>query len=131
MPNKSKPIFPLIFLFIFFTIVFLITNTQFIKWGIDIQVLMVANILFFAISLIAFFIQSNALQKSNPNIFIRSIMAGMLIKMVVVVLAAAAYVLALGKLANKASIFIDMFLYIVYLATEVSIVIKLNKNKNA
>ena len=71
------------------------------------------------------------MQHSNPNVFIRSVMAGMMIKMFIVIVAVIAYVLLSGKSFNKPAIFISLLLYLVYLAVEVAAVMKLNKRKNA
>ena len=101
------------------------------KWGIDFNVLLAANCLFFFISLVVFNLQRRAIQNSNPHVFIRSVMAGMLIKMGVCVSAVIAYVLLSGLHFNKPSVFISMFVYLLYLAVEVAVVIKMNKQKDA
>jgi uncharacterized membrane protein len=131
MKARQKQLFPLILLFVFLNIFFLTAKSIFQKWGIDREVLIIANILFFLISLIAFSLQRKAMQKTNPHAFVRSVMGSMMIKMFVVIIAVIIYTLLSGALFNKPSVFIALFLYIIYLAVEVAIVMKMNKQKNA
>ena len=97
----------------------------------DRNVLIAANALFFLTNFVAFLLQRRALQNTNPNVFVRSMMGAMMIKMFVVLGAFLAYVIIIGKSVNKPAIYISIFLYFLYLAVEVAIVMKLNKQKNA
>jgi len=56
-------------------------------------------------------------------------MTGMLMKMAICLLAVFLYVYLSGNAYNKRGIFLSLFLYLVYLAVEVSAVMKLNKNR--
>ena len=87
MNSQKKIIFPLFIIFLFLSASLSLSKTILGKWGIDYNVLLVANALFFLVSLGVFFMQKKALNHSNPNVFIRSVMAGMLIKMGVCVFA--------------------------------------------
>jgi hypothetical protein len=132
MQKNKQQILPLIIIFIGLNTVFLTASSFFAKYGIDIYVLIAANSLFFLTNFIAFLLQRRALQNKNPNVFVRSMMAGMMIKMFVVLGAFIAYVLISGKqTVNKPAIYISLFLYFLYLAVEVAIALKLNKQKNA
>jgi hypothetical protein len=129
--QKRKQLFPLLFVFIAINTFLLTSSAFFDRYGIDRDVLIVANTLFFLSNFIAFFLQSRALQNKNPNVFVRSMMVSMMIKMLLVLGAFLGYVVVLGKAVNKPAIYISIFLYFVYLAIEVAIVLKLNKQKNA
>ena len=131
MQNKNRQIFPLVFLFIILNTFLLTAASFFEKHGIDRDVLIIANTLLFLTNFIAFFLQRKALQNKNPNVFVRSMMGSMMIKMVVLLGAFLFYVVAFGKTVNKPAIYISLFLYVLYLAVEVMIVMKLNKQKNA
>jgi hypothetical protein len=131
MQNKGKQIFPLLSLFILMNS-FLLTGRSFLeKHGIDRDVLIIANTLFFLINFVAFLLQRRGLQNKNPNVFVRSMMAAMMIKMVVVLAAFITYIVMLGKAVNKPAIYISLVLYFLYMVIEVAIVMKLNKQKNA
>ena len=131
MHSRKKIILPLLIIFLIFSVSLPLVHPLLAKWGINSDVLIVANILFFAVSLIAFFMQQKALQNINPNVFVRSVMAGMLIKMFVCITAVIIYRLVAGNNVSKVSVFAAMFLYLLYLAVEVAVITKLNKQKNA
>jgi hypothetical protein len=131
MQNKNRPILPLVLLFIIINSFLLVTPAFFEKHGIDRDVLIITNALLFLTNFVAFFLQKKALQNANPNVFVRSMMGSMMIKMVVLLGAFLAYVILFGKAVNKPAIYISLVLYLLYLAVEVMIVMKLNKQKNA
>lgn len=131
MNSQKKIILPLLIIFIFFSIVLTFSKTLLNKWGLDYYVLLIANCIFFLVSVFVFFMQKKALDHSNPNVFIRSVMGGMLIKMAVCVFAVIIYRLVAGNNVNKVSVFAAMFLYLLYLAVEVRVIMKLNRQKNA
>ena len=131
MPNQRKQILPLLFLFIGVNTFLLTMPSFFEKYGIDRNVLLIANTLFFVTNLITFLLQKKALKNANPNVYVRSVMGGTLIKMLVVLIAFVTYVLSNGKAVNRPAIYIGIALYFIYLAIEVIIATKLNKKKNA
>ena len=131
MRVKRNFLLPLALVFIICNGFFISSKTWLTKWGIDNAVLIIANSLFLIISLITFFIQQKALKNSNPNVFIRSVMAGMMIKMFVCIVAIIIYWFIMKDKFSRATVFAAMLLYLIYLAVEVSLVTKLNKQKNA
>jgi len=131
MQKSRKPFLPLVLLFILLNSFFLLMPSFFEKQGIDRYVLIAANALFFLVNFIVFVLQRRALKNTNPNVFVRSIMAGTMIKMVIVAGAFVAYVIVAGKNINKPAVYISVFLYFLYLAVEVAIATKMNKQKNA
>jgi hypothetical protein len=131
MQKSRKQFVPLVLLFIILNAFFLTSRTFLEKHGIDCDVLIVANTLLFLTNFITILIQRKALQNTNPNVFVRSMMGGMLIKMFVLLGAFIAYVILMGKTVNKPAIYISIFLYFLYMGIEVAIVLKLNKQKNA
>ena len=130
MNSQKKIISPLIILFVVLSGFLVTSNALLSRWGIDNSVLIIANILFFVVSLLVFFMQRKALYHSNPNVFVRSVMADMLIKMGVCVFAVILYRLLAGNGTSKISVFAAMFVYLLYLGVEVAVITKLNKQKN-
>ena len=126
-----KKIVPLFIVFIFFSILFLLSAPILAKFGLDKNVLLITNALLLILGMITFYIQYKALQNSNPNVFIRSVMSVMMIKMFACVIAVLLYVLSNRDGYSKASIFAGVILYFVYLAVEVKLMLKLNNQKNA
>jgi hypothetical protein len=131
MNKNRKAVLPLILIFIFLNTLFIIDNSFFKKQNIDNDVLVISNAILFVSNLITLLLLIRALQNSNPNVFVRSMMAGTVIKLFVIAIAFIAYAFAVKRNINKPAIYISIFLYFLYLAVEVGIVLKLNKQKNA
>ena len=126
----GRMLLPLLVIFIVLTIFILSATNLWQKYNIDKNVLMGANFLFMGTGLLVFFMQKNALTNKNPNVFIRSVIAGMMIKMFSTVLAVLTYVVLVGPTYNKKGVFISLFMYLIYLAAEVTAISKLNSKKN-
>lgn len=131
MSPAFKLLFPYILLFICINLAIVAFWNVLSKYGVDNYVLLGANGLVMVLSILVFFLQKSALRKSNPNVFIRSIMSGMLIKMFSCVAAVLIYTVSSGSNFNKKAVFFSMLLYLVYLAVEVYTTTKLNKKENA
>jgi hypothetical protein len=131
MPSSFRVLLPLFIVFIIFLIVPLLLSATLTRLNIDMNVLLGANALFFVISLISFFIQKRGMANKNPHVFVRSVTGGMMIKMLFCIVAVIAYVYFIGPGFNKRAVFISLFLYLVYLATEVFVVMKMNKKQHA
>jgi uncharacterized membrane protein len=131
MKAKRSLLLPLLLVFIICNGFFISAKTLLAKWGIDNGVLIIANSLFLLLALITFSIQQKALQNKNPNVFIRSVMAGMMIKMFTCIIAIFVYWLIAREKFSKASVIAALVVYLIYLAVEVKQVTKLNHQKNA
>ena len=115
-------------------IVFILVNlfcTTFANWlsdkGIDPIVLGTANLFLFALSVIIFFMYKKALQNTNPNVFVRSVMGGTLLKLVVIAGASVIYFLSAGKDKSLYAIVAAIALYFIYTFIEVKNAQKLNR----
>jgi hypothetical protein len=131
MNKQRRFILPMVMVFIVTNTLLLVFGQRLAAWGIDRYMLLGANCLFFMVSLIAFLLQRSALSNTNPNVFIRSVMGSMFIKMMLVMVVFVVYIMIVRKGINKPAVFAAMFLYLVYLAAEVAGVMKLNREKNA
>ena len=131
MQFSIKKAFPILSVFLFLN-VFIISSIKFLESNfIDSNLLLGANIFFLLISLISMIIQLKGMHHKNPNVFVRSVMGGMMVKFFCCIIAIVIYVYASGASFNKRGIFIAMFFYLIYLATEVFTIMKLNKKTNA
>jgi hypothetical protein len=117
--------------FMVLLILILLLNGTLTKFHIDSSILHFANAFFFILSLLSFLLQSRSLQNKNPNVFIRSIMGGMMLKMFATVIAVFIYVSINDGVFNKKGLFISLFFYLIYLAIEVKVIMQLNSSKNA
>ena len=131
MNFSFKPVLPLFITFLILTVLCFAGNLFFGERGINYTVVMGGNCLFFLISLFVFRLQYVAMQNKNPNVFIRSVMGGMIIKVFACVIAIVAYYFISGAAFNKPGVYLSMLIYIVYLVVEVRTIMKLNKTKNA
>lgn len=131
MKLLGKMLLPVLVIFIATSCFIFLANPLWVKYHIDKNVLLGANLLFMLISVFAFFIQQNALKNPNPNVFIRSVIAGMMIKMFSTAFAVLAYVLTVGKGFDKKAVFLSLFLYLIYLAAEVMAISKVNRKRDA
>ena len=127
----GKMLMPVLVIFVTLTILIVAANVLWVKYNVDRNVLLGANMLFLLTSIIVFFMQKNALNNANPNVFVRSVIAGMMIKMFSTAIAVLAYVLIVGSGYNTSAVFISLIMYLIYLAAEVMAISKENKNKHA
>jgi hypothetical protein len=128
MKFSGKILMPVYIIFAALTCFILFANSLWIKYNVDKNVLLAANILFLITSLLVFLMQKKALTNTNPNVFVRSIIAGMMIKMFSTAIAVLAYVLIVGKGYNTSAVFLSLFMYLIYLGAEVLAISKVNKN---
>ncbi len=131
MKFSFKPALPLFITFLVLTLLTLAGKLLFAAKGISYTTVMGGNCLFFLISLFVFRMQYLAMYNSNPQVFIRSVMGGMIIKVFGCVIAVVSYYFISGKAFNKPAVYISMVIYILYLVVEVRTIMKLNKTKNA
>ena len=126
----SKMLLPLVFVFAAVCIFIMAASGLLVKYHIDRNVPLGANLFFMLLSILVFFIQAKALNNPNPNVFIRSITIGMLIKMFGTVIAVLAYTGFAGAGFDKKAVFISLFIYLLYLSAEVVAISKLNKKNH-
>jgi hypothetical protein len=128
MKTTFKTVLPLTLVFIVLNIAMPLLHAVWAKFNVDVNLLFGANIFFFALHILVFALQRNALNNSNPNVFIRSVISGLMIKMFTTGIAVVVYVLLQGKNYNANGVFISLFFYLFYLAAEVYAILQLNKN---
>lgn len=131
MKNQAREMLPLILLFIIFNNIFLFGKNWLAQYSLDYLVLIIANSLFFVVGILIYNMQKKAARNPNPNVFVRSVMGGTMIKMAVCVIAVGIYAFAFKSIFNKMTVFAALLLYLFYLVAEVNMATKLNKKKNA
>lgn len=102
------------------------------EWNIDATVLLVGNVILFAVTLFSFNLFARSLSATNPYAITRMIYGSVGIRMLVCLVAVAIYIFIERKNVNKAALIGCLVLYVVYTAVEVAIVTKKSKQqKNA
>ncbi|MBW0178007.1 hypothetical protein [Sediminibacterium sp.] len=127
----TKPIQPLLFLFLGINILVLLGKEKLGVAGIKFEVVTVANILLFLFTLIGLLLQIKAASNKNPNAIVRAVMAGMGIKLIGFASAILIYIYLSGKNKSNLSVYVSLGLYFVYTWLEVRLFLKQNPKKNA
>ncbi len=97
--------------------------------NIKIDVVVVANLLLFAVSMLNIWFQVKSLRNPNSGAVIRGLMAGTFIKLFVLATATMIYLVAAGESRSVNAVFVGMALYIMYTWLEVRISLRLNPKK--
>jgi hypothetical protein len=133
MPQQAnsfaKKMLPLFFLFVIVNSIVLVFDDRLTAVNVDPFVVFTCNCLLFILSVLTLAMHYRAMHKTNPNVFIRSIMAATTIKMLVLASAAMIYIFIAGKNRSVYGILASMLLYIIYLILEINIALKLNQKK--
>ncbi len=130
--NPLKAFLPLVGIFILVNLLGSYLNPQMKDWKIDARVVLWGNIILFLASGLSFYFYQKSIANKQPYGFLNYIYAGILVKMMLCLVAAFIYIKMSGKSVNKPAIFACMFLYLVYTAVEMAILVKLSKQqKNA
>ena len=126
--HLSKAILPLFILFIVIDSFILYSHSYFTSTLIDLMAIFVCNCLLFVLSVLSLVMHEKAIQQKNANAMVRSVMGATLLKLFVLATAAFIY-LFLKKSANVTyTLFIVMFMYILYTGMEVRTALKRNDN---
>ena len=108
---------------------FIVARNMLARWGVDQSVVIVGNLILFAVSLLSFLLSRRSLKSDNPNVFVRAMYSNFIIKLFVCVAAAFIYFTAAKPNINKPGLFVCMGLYVVYTVIEVSSLTKLLRTK--
>jgi hypothetical protein len=127
--NKLKCFFPVILIFIALNGFFVSGKNMLQRWNADQDVLIIGNALLFIITLISFLLAQRGLKNPNPYAFVRSVYMSVMLKLFVCIIAASIYISMYKSNLNKPALFFCMGLYLVYIFLEVSVLMKMLKQK--
>lgn len=117
------------FVFVFIT-AFSITGRSWLeKNGINQELVLAGNLILFAVSLLAYYINVRSFRSTNPQSSVRGMYGGFMIKFFVLALAAFIYIMLAKKNVNKPGLMICAGLYILYTALETRALLQLTKQK--
>ena len=132
MRRNRSPLLPIIIFFILLNALFLTSKNFLERGGFEQAVLIIGNLILFAATLASFLFAKRGLRSENPQAFVRSVYASIMIKLLICVIAAMVYIFLFRKNVNRPALFTCMGLYLVYTFIEVSVLTKLlKKKKNA
>src|SRR5581483_3924869 len=98
-------------------------------WGLSVNVLLAGNVILLAATALSFYLYTRSLQSKNAQAVVRAVYSGVLAKMMVCLIAVFIYISIAGKGVNKGGVIGCMVLYLLYTFTEVTILMKLSKQK--
>ena len=127
--KRFKSFVPVVFFFIALNGFFIAGKNMLAKWGIDQDVVIMGNLLLFLITLISFVLGLRGLKNPNPHAFVRSVYTSMMLKLFLCIIAAFIYIATYRDTLNKPALFTCMGLYLVYTFMEVSVLMKLLREK--
>ncbi|MBD0332165.1 MAG: hypothetical protein ICV66_05880 [Chitinophagaceae bacterium] len=126
---KAKEFYPIILIFIAFNALFISSRSWLFRSHVNQDVLIIGNLILFVITLLSFLLAKRNLTNPNPNVFVRTVYASIMLKIFLCVIAAFVYIALYRENINKPALFACMGLYLIYTFTEVSILMKLLKKK--
>jgi hypothetical protein len=130
MPKKfSRPFLPVIILFIVLNGFFISGNKFMERWNFDQTVLVFGNLILFAVTFLSFRLGQRGMRTTNPHAVVRSVYASFVVKFFICITAAFVYILFEKKNLNKPGLIACLGLYVGYTFLEVSILMKLSKQK--
>jgi hypothetical protein len=116
-------------LFVILTGFFVASKTTLEKRNIDQGLLIAGNLVLFLVTLTSFLLLSRGLHAANPHTFVRSMYGSFILKFFAIAIAAFIYIMLAKKAVNKPALIACMFLYVVYTFIEVSVLLKMLKQK--
>ena len=120
-----------IYLFLGFSALFGTGWVIFARKPVDFAVLLIGNLLLFAVSFYSLRLGIKALQHKNVQVFLRLVYSSLLIKLFLLSIAALIYIARVKQEVNKPALFGCFGLYLIYTFTEVRLVMQQSKQKNA
>jgi hypothetical protein len=133
MTNGSvrKAFYPLIYLFLGLSLVFLLSWFLIPGSGIDYRVLLYGNILLFIVGFISMLMSAKALEHKNVQVFLRLMYGSFMMKFIILAAGTFIYIALFKKNINKPALFGCFGLYFIYTFIEVRSVMKQRKKPNA
>jgi hypothetical protein len=127
--NKRSTILPIIIFFLLTNIFFITERSFLVRKGFDQEVLIIGNLIVFAVTLLSFWLNKRNISAANPNVFVRGVMLGTMLKLFVLAITAFIYIYLFRSQLNKPALITCIALYFIYTLIEVSILTKLLKEK--
>lgn len=122
-----RPFMPAIILFLVLNSAFLFFGSRWKEAGFDTDVLIIGNLILFAVTFLTYWMGSKGLTTKNNHAFFRSVYGSFMIKLIVFAGAALVYITQFKEQLNKPALFFCMGLYLVYTFFEVAGLMKLSK----
>jgi hypothetical protein len=127
--RRNNALMPVIVLFVVLNALFLTGKNFLERNGFDQGVLIVGNLILFAVTLLSFWVSLRTLKSADPNKFVRGAMINTMLKLFICAIAAFVYIFSFRDQLNKPALFTCVGLYFIYTFFEVSILTRILKGK--
>ncbi len=124
-----KIFLPILIVFLLVNVFPVVFSKALEKFHIDHGVLIIGNLVLFAVTVFSFLLYQKAMMAGNTQNFIKNVYGGMFLKFFICIIAAFIYIYNARSAVNKSGVFMLMFLYLVYTFLEISILMKNSKHK--
>jgi len=131
MPHSRRILLPVVSIFVICSFLIYFSKNWLGSFHTDWRVLFFANILFLILALLTVAIQTKRNKGGNPHVYVRRVMAGMMMKMFAVVIAMVIYFLLSGEAFSTRAVLGSLIIYLIYLITEVILVTRSIKGGDA
>jgi hypothetical protein len=127
--SEFKLLYPIIRLFIFVASIIQIGEQTLIKYKFVPTVIMSANLLLFALTLVGLLSLISAAKDPNPNVLVRTVMAFMGFRLIGLAVIIVSYIKMSGAAISPRSVYAGFALYPLYTWLEIRLFLKLNVKK--
>lgn len=132
MKSKNRFYRIAVIMFILLNALFLTTKARLENWNFDQEVLILGNLFLFLVTIGSFVMHTKAMEAKSTPAFLRFVYLAMFGKLMLCAIGAMIYIFMMKQNVNKPSLFLCMFLYILYTFVEIKNLMKLNEErKNA
>jgi hypothetical protein len=119
---------PIIGLYIVVSILLRVFMARLEDNGINTTVLQAGNLFLVVIFLLSTWMQRNAMANASTQVFLRNVYGGLMLKLFGGAIAAFIYIYLADGNINKPALFGTMFLYMLYTAIELKVVLRKSKS---
>jgi hypothetical protein len=127
--SEFKLLYPIIGLFIFVASMIEMGEQELIKYKFVPTVIMSANLLLFALTLLGLLSLITAAKDPNPNVLVRTVMGFMGFRLIGLAVILVAYIKMSGAGISPRSVYAGLALYPLYTWLEIRLFLKLNVKK--
>lgn len=127
--SEFKLLYPIIGLFIFVASIIQLGETALIKYKFVPTVIMSANLILFALTLLGLLSLIEASKHPNPNVLVRTVMGFMGFRLIGLAVILVSYIKLAGAAISPRSVYAGFALYPLYTFLEIRLFLKLNVKK--
>ncbi len=123
----QKSISILVGIFLIITGILFFFNQAITNNGVNTKIVQIGNIICLILHIITFLIQYKSLSSPNPRAFVMAAMGTITAKLLFCMMAVLVYIITAKASVNKPAVMVLFVVYLLYMAMELRLILKLNK----